>query len=156
MADLAVAYPETNRGNGATVIPLKEQVVGNIRPILLMLFGAVGFVLLIACVNVSNLMLARSTGRSREFAIRSALAGRRQLLAKSLAAFYSDRPVALGLIVAGWGTARAGGLPTTLPCAEKLDSIAAYSFHIVISLLTGILAGLVPALKISRNQVTRH
>ncbi len=159
MADLAVAYPTTNRGNGATVIPLKEQVVGNIRPILLMLFGAVGFVLLIACVNVSNLMLARSTGRSREFAIRSALgAGRRQLLRQSLteSTLLGLAGGALGLIVAGWGTKLAlAALPTTLPRAEEvgLDG-RVLLFTFVVSLLTGILAGLVPALKISRNQIT--
>jgi len=159
MADLAVAYPETNRGNGATVIPLKEQVVGNIRPILLMLFGAVGFVLLIACVNVSNLMLARSTGRSREFAIRSALgAGRRRLLRQSLteSTLLGLAGGALGLIVAGWGTKLAlAALPTTLPRAEEVGlDRRVLLFTFVISLLTGILAGLVPALKISRNQVT--
>ena len=159
MADLAVAYPETNRGNGATVIPLKEQVVGNIRPILLMLFGAVGFVLLIGCVNVSNLMLARSTGRSREFAIRSALgAGRRRLLRQSLteSTLLGLAGGALGLIVAGWGTKLAlTALPTTLPRAEEVGldrRVLLFTFGI--SLLTGILAGLVPALKISRNQVT--
>jgi predicted permease len=159
MADLAVAYPETNRGNGATIIPLKEQVVGNIRPILLMLFGAVGFVLLIGCVNVSNLMLARSTGRSREFAIRSALgAGRRRLLRQSLteSTLLGLAGGALGLIVAGWGTKLAlTALPTTLPRAEEVGlDRRVLLFTFVISLLTGILAGLVPALKISRNQVT--
>ena len=159
MADLAVAYPETNRGNGATVIPLKEQVVGNIRPILLMLFGAVGFVLLIACVNVSNLMLARSTGRSREFAIRSALgAGRRRLLRQSLteSTLLGLAGGGLGLIVAGWGTKLAlAALPTTLPRAEEVGlDRRVLLFTFVVSLLTGILAGLVPALKISRNQIT--
>ncbi|HYU98709.1 MAG TPA: ABC transporter permease [Pyrinomonadaceae bacterium] len=159
MADLAVAYPETNRGNGATVIALKEQVVGNIRPILLMLFGAVGFVLLIGCVNVSNLMLARSTGRSREFAIRSALgAGRRRLLRQSLteSTLLGLAGGALGLIVAGWGTKLAlAALPTTLPRAEEVGlDRRVLLFTFLISLLTGVLAGLVPALKISRNQIT--
>jgi len=124
-----------------------------------MLFGAVGFVLLIACVNVSNLMLARSTGRSREFAIRSALgAGRRQLLRQSLteSTLLGLAGGALGLIVAGWGTKLAlAALPTTLPRAEEvgLDG-RVLLFTFVVSLLTGILAGLVPALKISRNQIT--
>ncbi|HQR39824.1 MAG TPA: ABC transporter permease, partial [Blastocatellia bacterium] len=63
MRDLAVAYPESNKGNSAKVSPLKQRIVGDIEPILWMLLGAVGFVLLIACVNVSNLLLARSTGR---------------------------------------------------------------------------------------------
>src|SRR5215813_12636347 len=73
MRDLAAAYPDANRGNGAKLVPLKERMVGDVRSTLWMLFGAVGFVLLIACVNVSNLLLARSTGRAREFAIRAAL-----------------------------------------------------------------------------------
>ncbi|HMG76367.1 MAG TPA: ABC transporter permease [Pyrinomonadaceae bacterium] len=157
MRDLANAYPETNRGNGSTIIPLKEQVVGDMRPILLMLLGAVGFVLLIACVNVSNLMLARSTGRAREFAIRSALgAGRRRLLRQSLteSTLLGLAGGALGLVVAGWGTKLAlTALPTALPRAGEvgLDS-RVLLFTFVISLLTGILAGLVPALKISRGR----
>ena len=85
MGTLATAYPDTNRGNGAKVTSLKERMVGDIGPTLWMLLGAVGFVLLIACVNVSNLLLARSTGRTREFAIRAALgAGRWRLLRQSL------------------------------------------------------------------------
>src|ERR1043166_9737080 len=85
MARLAATYPDSNKGNGAKVSPLKERLIGNIGPTLWLLLGAVGFVLLIACVNVSNLLLARSTGRTREFAIRTALgAGRWRLLRQSL------------------------------------------------------------------------
>jgi predicted permease len=159
MADLANIYPESNRGNGATIVPLKEQVVGNIRPTLFMLLGAVGFVLLIGCVNVSNLMLARSTSRAREFAIRSALgAGRwrllRQLLTESTVLGLAGG--ALGLIVAAWGTKLAlAALPTALPRAEEvgLDG-RVLLFTFVISLLTGLLSGLAPALKISRGRVS--
>lgn len=159
MGDLANAYPETNRGNGSTIIPLKEGVVGNIRPVLLMLLGAVGFVLLIACVNVSNLMLARSTGRTREFAIRSALgAGRARLLRQSLteSTLLGLAGGTLGLIVAGWGTKLALSLlPTSLPRAEEVRlDVRVLLFTFVISLLTGILAGLIPALKISRGCVS--
>jgi predicted permease len=159
MQDLANTYPQTNKGNGAAIVPLKERVVGNIQPILFMLLGAVGFVLLIGCVNVSNLMLARSTGRAREFAIRSALgAGRGRLLRQSLteSTLLGLAGGAFGLLVAGWGTKLALGLlPTALPRAAevKLDG-RVLLFTFAISLLTGILAGLAPALKISRGRVS--
>ncbi|MDQ3013830.1 MAG: ABC transporter permease, partial [Acidobacteriota bacterium] len=155
MRDLAVAYPATNRGNGAKIVPLKERVIGNIGVILWMLLGAVGFVLLIACVNVSNLLLARSTGRTREFAIRAALgAGRWRLLRQSLteSTLLALAGGGLGLIVAAWGTQTALSLlPTALPRAEevRLDG-RVLLFAFAVSLLTGILSGLAPALKVSQ------
>jgi predicted permease len=154
MRDLAAAYPDANRGNGATLIPLKELLVGDVRLILWMLLGAVGFVLLIACVNVSNLLLARSTGRTREFAIRAALGagqGRllRQLLTESM--LLALMGGGLGLLLAGWGTRAAlGVLPTTLPRADEIGLDArVLLFAFAITLLTGILSGLAPALKTS-------
>src|SRR5450755_3053666 len=86
---LAAEYPEANLGTGVTVVPLKKEMVGEIRPFLLVLLGAVGFVLLIACVNVANLLLARSTTRAREFAIRTAMGAShtrviRQLLTENI------------------------------------------------------------------------
>jgi predicted permease len=154
MRDLAAAYPDTNKGNGSRIIPLEERMVGNIRSILLMLLGAVGFVLLIACVNVSNLLLARSTGRTREFAIRASLgAGQWRLLRQSLteSLLLALSGGLLGLVVAGWGTQIAlRMLPTTLPRAEevRLDARVLF-FAFAISLLTGVLAGVVPAIKSS-------
>jgi predicted permease len=155
MARLATMYPETNKGNGARVSSLKERMIGGIGSTLWLLLGAVGFVLLIACVNVSNLLLARSTGRTREFAIRSALgAGRWRLLRQCLieSILLALTGGGLGLLLAGWGTAAAVAvLPTTLPRASEihLDS-RVLIFTLAISLLTGILSGLVPAIRTSR------
>ena len=155
MSDLAAAYPATNKGNGAKILPLKERMVGRLRPTLWMLLGAVGFVLLIACVNVSNLLLARSTGRAREFAIRAAMgAGRwrlvRQTLAESMLLALAG--CGLGLLLANWGTRAALGLlPATLPRAEEVGMDGrVLLFAVGTSLLTGLLSGLAPALKTSR------
>ncbi|MCG3161658.1 MAG: hypothetical protein JMDDDDMK_02855 [Acidobacteria bacterium] len=159
MRRLAEAYPDANRGNGASLVPLKERLVGDVGPNLWMLLGAVGFVLLIACVNVSNLLLARSTGRTREFAIRAALgAGRwrllRQLLTESvLLALIGG---GLGLTIAAWGTKAAlAALPGGLPRAEEvgLDG-RVLIFTLAISLLTGAIAGLAPALKTSQGRLS--
>ena len=155
MADLAVAYPETNKGHGSTVSSLRSRIVGGIGPILWMLLGAVGFVLLIACVNVSNLLLARSTGRAREFAVRTALgASRWRLLRQSLieSMLLALTGGALGLIVAAWGTRAAlAALPTTIPRAAEVGiDRRVLIFTVAISLLTGILSGLAPALKTSQ------
>jgi predicted permease len=155
MARLAATYPDSNRGNGAKVSSLKERMIGGIGPTLWLLLGAVGFVLLIACVNASNLLLARSTGRTREFAIRSALgAGRWRLLRQSLteSLLLALAGGGLGLVVASWGTnAALAVLPTTLPRAAevRLDT-RVLIFTVAISLFTGILAGLAPALRTSR------
>ncbi|HEY7183650.1 MAG TPA: ABC transporter permease [Blastocatellia bacterium] len=159
MRRLASAYPEANRGNGAALIPLKERLVGDVGPILWMLLGAVGFVLLIACVNVSNLLLARSTGRTREFAIRAALgADRWRLLRQSLteSTLLALSGGGLGLAVAGWSMKAAiAALPTTLPRAEEvgLDG-RVLVFTLIISLLTGVLSGLAPALKTSQRRLS--
>lgn len=155
MARLATVYPETNRGNGAKVSSLKERMIGGIGSTLWLLLGAVGFVLLIACVNVSNLLLARSTGRTREFAIRSALgAGRWRLLKQSLveSTLLALTGGGLGLLLAAWGTAAAVGvLPTTLPRASEIRlDFRVLLFALALSLLTGILSGLAPALRTSR------
>ncbi|MGA7286803.1 MAG: ABC transporter permease, partial [Terriglobales bacterium] len=152
--NLAAAYPDANKGIGASLIPLKQWVVGGVRPLLLVLLASVGFVLLIACVNVANLLLARSTGRTREFAIRAAVGasqGRvlRQLLTESvLLALVGG---ALGLLLAAWGTRAAlGVLPTTLPRAEEIGLDArVLLFTLAISLFAGVLFGLAPALKMS-------
>jgi predicted permease len=153
--NLADAFPDADRGIGATLKPLKEEVVGEARPFLFILLGAVAFVLLIACANVANLLLARALGREREFAVRAALGaswGRvvRQLLTES---------VLLGLAAGGVGLGAAllctrvavEALPSALPRANEIgiDSrVLAFTFFI--SLVTGILFGLAPALKATR------
>jgi len=152
---LAVTYPGTNKGNGAAVGPLKQRITGEIGPTLWMLLGAVGFVLLIACVNVGNLMLARASGRSREFAIRAALgAGWWRLVRQSLteSLLLSLTGGALGVFVAYWAThAALSLLPTTLPRAQEVRiDYRVLLFALGISLLSGILAGLAPALRNSR------
>jgi predicted permease len=159
MGGLAATYPNTNRGNGAKVSSLKERMIGFIGPTLWLLLGAVGFVLLIACVNVSNLLLARSTSRKREFAIRAALgAGRWRLLRQSLteSMLLALAGGGLGLVVASWGTnAALAALPTTLPRAAevRLDT-RVMIFTLAISLFTGILAGLAPALRTSKSRLS--
>jgi predicted permease len=156
--DLAAAYPDADKSRGATVVPLRDALVHEVRPYLWLLLGAVAFVLLIACVNVGNLQLARSTGRAHEFAIRRALGADRwrvvrQLLTESVALGIAGG--ALGACVAAWGTQAAIRLlPETLPRAEDvgLDGHV-LTFTIAISVLAGVVFGLVPALKMSRSGV---
>jgi predicted permease len=154
-ANLARAYPDANKGTSANILPMKQSMVGDIEPYLFALLAAVGFVLLIACVNVANLLLARSTVRTREFAIRAALGasqGRimRQLLVES--SLLAAAGGGLGLALAAWGTQAAlARLPTALPRATEIGIDArALLFTAVISLAAGILFGLAPALKTAR------
>jgi predicted permease len=158
MGNLEATYPETNKDNSAKLIGLKSLVLDGIESTLWMLLGAVGFVLLIACVNVSNLMLARSTGRAREFAIRAALgAAKSRLVRQSLVESVVLALIGgvLGLLLAAWGTKTAlAALPTALPRAAEISLDArVVLFTLAISLLTGILTGLAPAFKTSQAHV---
>ncbi len=149
---LATTYPDSDKDRGIGVTPVKQEMVKNIRPFLLVLLAAVGFVLLIACVNVANLLLARSGGRAREFAIRAALGasqGRviRQLLTESVILALCGG--ALGLILAAWGTSAALSIvPGTLPRASDVHiDPRVLLFTLIVSVAAGILFGLAPALK---------
>jgi predicted permease len=153
--NLAAAYPQADAGEGATLMPLKQEMIGDIKPFLLVLLAAVGFVLLIACANVANLLLARSTGRTREFAIRVSLGASqarvvRQLLTESI--LLAIGGAGLGLLIANWGTRAAlAVLPVAMPRAEQIGlDTHVLIFTAVVSILAGILFGLAPALKTAR------
>ncbi len=155
-AQLEREYPSTNSGNGAMVQPLQEVFVEDIRTSLLVLMGAVGFVLLLACVNLANLLLARATFRRRELAIRLALGASRwavirQLLIEGL--LTSGLGGLAGLLLAVWFTEALLALaPPGIPRLGQtaLDG-AVLGFALVLSVLTGILFGLMPALQASRG-----
>jgi putative ABC transport system permease protein len=151
-------YPEDDKGWGATVVPLREQLVGDVRPALMVLLGAVGFVLLIACANVANLVLVKTLARQKEIAIRTALGASsvrvaRQILSETLLLALTG--AVLGLILAHFGVELivaflAQSLPRTTDITVDGWVLA---FTLVISLLTGLAAGLVPAVRASKTNL---
>jgi predicted permease len=152
---LSSDYPDIDKGIGIKIVPLKDAVVGNVRPSLLVLQGAVVLLLLIACVNIANLLLSRTSCRTGEFAVRIALGASqwriaRQLLTESV--LLATAGGVLGLVLAKWGTrASLRWMPTDLPRANHIGldgKVLAFTF--TVSVLAGILFGLGPALRTAR------
>ncbi|QNI35104.1 ABC transporter permease [Alloacidobacterium dinghuense] len=151
-------YPEADQGIRAKLVSFQFAMVRDVKPLLLILMSAVGFVLLIACVNIANLLLVRSNARAQEFAVRSALgAGRsrllRQLLTESL--MLSLTGGAVGLMLAAWGTqVILHLLPRELPRAAEVHmSGTVLGFTLLISLASGTLFGLMPCVKVFRQNL---
>ncbi len=161
MNRLAREYPAGDADHGVHLRPLKEWMVGDVRSMLWILLGAVGFVLLIACANVANLLLARSTVRQREMAIRAALGAERWHILRQLAAegmLLSFIGGVVGLVLAAWGTAAViPSLPADLPRAGDigLDSTVLL-FTLAAATVTGIAFGLVPGIAAWKNDLNRE
>jgi putative ABC transport system permease protein len=157
-AALTAEYPTTNEGVGASVVPLHEHLVGAARPTLVLLGAGVGLVLLVACVNVANLLLARGADRAREIAVRAAIgAGRGRLVAQLL-----TESLALALIGAGAGIALSfwavdlvkAMAPGEIPRFETVAvNLRVLAFGVVLAVATALVFGLVPALRLSRPDV---
>ncbi|HEX6908518.1 MAG TPA: ABC transporter permease [Terriglobales bacterium] len=160
-ARLQQQYPADDAGWGAVIVPLHEQLVGDVRPALLVLLGAVAFVLLIACANVANLVLAKTVSRRKELAIRAALgASRARILSQVLAetVLLALAGGALGLLLAHFGVRLiVNFLAAQLPRAAEITLDGwVLAFTVVVSVLAGLLAGLAPAWRFTKNDFGVH
>jgi predicted permease len=157
-ARLEQQYPDINRGLSANVVALHDQAVGRVRPALVLLLAGVGFVLLMACVNVANLLLARSVARQKEIAVRTALgAGRarllRQMIAESLLLSAAGGLLALGFVWAGVRLLVAIAPPELPRLNEIQPDLTVLLFTAVVSLAAGVLVGAAPAIAAGRGDV---
>ena len=155
---LAAAHPDTNKDVTAAVVPLRQQWAGEVRSSLVLLFAACGGVLLIACANVGQLLLARASSRERELLVRAALGATRGALARQLlteSALLTLFGAAGGIVLAFWLTDMvAAAIPVELPFWIKIDvNPAVLAFTVAISSISGLLAGSVPALRSTRVDV---